>query len=174
MISKRIIIGLIISASVTLATLAAYVVFLFMLLTTQQDLERAQESHALFQAQSGEYTALARQAATLAELRSELRSRIISSDGVVDTLILIESLGESTGTTVSVAGISVAEGKNEIDTVTLQLRAEGSYTGVRNVLALLETLPYKVQILLTALRQSGEPNSWVGEYTITVLKEHGV
>ncbi|NCN52757.1 hypothetical protein GW943_03045 [Candidatus Parcubacteria bacterium] len=174
MTTKRTTISFIISAVIALAAVGAYALFGYFTMHTQEAFQEDYQNQATLEAQSGEYTTLMRISADLTDERNELRLYVIPKDGVVAFLALIESLGDGNGATVTATDIAVSAGNDGIDTVTLKLHTDGSYSAVIQVLTLLETLPYKTTVQTADLGRSEGTGEWKGEYTITVLKEHDV
>lgn len=174
MISKQTLIRGIIGLSIALAAVVAYGALLYIVQSAQMELTEERTLRATAAARVGEYIALEKQAAQLSEARSELASYVVPHDGVVPFLALIESLGNGAGTTVETTNITVTEGDGVVDTINLQLRAEGSYRGVIETLQLLETLPYRTEVVSVNIQSVEADVGWTGDFIITVLKEREI
>lgn len=126
------------------------------------------------------------------DLLQELDTYSVAPDGVVPFIDEIESLETISGGSVSIVSVSSdADPKNKNDfkeTLKIRLEATGSWNNVTHTLALLESLPYEMNIqeatiglvsasdkLLFAsstrsTRIPGEGEYWKGTFDISVTK----
>ncbi len=113
----------------------------------------------------------------------KLSSRIVSRDGTVAFLEMIEKTARDTGLVINTKSVNVTAVPThieEFETLNLVLSTEGTWNNTYRFLSILETLPYKVIISGVEVRQLGEDvpsegisvgtTPWSGSFTFNVIK----
>src|SRR3989344_2490821 len=119
--------------------------------------------------------------ATTTEERAELDTYLLKSDAVVTFIESIEQLHTVTGASLSVVAVGVEPDtidKNKVSTSTESLRitidATGTWNQLMHVLALIEALPYHVNLTEMGLRKlentKKQTGYWQEEITFLVEK----
>lgn len=113
---------------------------------------------------------------------SQLDSYFVKSDGVVDFINSLESMGNKNGVSINISSVSVesdVKAKATLyETLRLKIEISGTWANVTNFIAILENLPYGVNIsqvslvsVPSALSDSGKGSvSWRGAVDFGVLK----
>jgi len=131
-------------------------------------------------------TAVERVLADTAAQSRQIDSFVISSDGTVGFIEMVENLAGSAGLSVSIDSVDTkaAAGtmRNDWEYLNLTISVKGNWAGVFNYLSMLERLPYLAEINSVAIQQTtnsaqnipGVKNStayiWQGQFSISVLK----
>ena len=117
--------------------------------------------------------------------REQLANLFVQSKGEVDFIEAVESLGRTVGVNLEIesVGVETMKGKTSSSTELFRLSAktEGSWSGIINLLTLLENMPFSISFENLNLRKiSGGSNSkdskqepssyWSGNFTFSVLK----
>ena len=116
------------------------------------------------------------------EERALLDDYFVSEEGVVGFIETIESFGAVAGTEIEVTSVekgpldaSAKEAEPQVfELLRIGFKTSGSWRGVMHVLALLETLPYRVSITRATVEavaavDEEEPPAWNGFFTVTVV-----
>ena len=84
------------------------------------------------------------------EMRSALEKYFVSEEDLVSFLEPFELLGPTTGTDMTLSSVDVVTPQGDTTTgmpaLAISISAEGTFSSVYHLLALLEDLPYEVQI----------------------------
>ncbi len=106
------------------------------------------------------------------EERASLFSRVLKEEEVIDFLALIESLGREQGVTLATNALTVEPIDSEFETLVVRVSVGGSYSGVMQVLKILENLPYQASVADVQLTMSeGEGGAlWQSSYSVRVTK----
>ncbi len=113
-----------------------------------------------------------------------LKTRVVDANGTVPFINSIEALARQAGAKVNIDSVSVGPASAEGDSfeqLNLAVSTQGSWSQVGTFLAMIESLPYKVEIPSVSLTQGafseaqGSTTSktviqWKGSYTLSVLK----
>lgn len=117
--------------------------------------------------------------------REKIANFFVQSDGSVEFMETVESLGEITGVKLEIESVGIDSSKNKTGSSTesfrLSVKAEGLWANVIHLLSMLENMPFKVSFDNVALNKiSGESNSvknkersssyWSGNFGFSVLK----
>jgi hypothetical protein len=156
------------------AALAAYGFLLYSIHADKAALGTERAGVAAARAKAQTLNDLTRSHDELETARDTLHSYLLTDDGVVGFLDMIESLGRPYGATVSTAALDVAAGGAAIDQLQLQVRASGSHEAVFSVLALLETLPYQSYVASADIERTNADDAkgeWQGTFAIVVGKQ---
>ncbi|MBA3550846.1 hypothetical protein H0W32_01395 [Patescibacteria group bacterium] len=113
----------------------------------------------------------------------KLSSRIVSRDGTVAFLEMIEKIARDTGLIIDTESVNVAASPiniEEFETLNLVLSTRGTWSNTYRFLSILETLPYKVTITGAEINQLEEgvlsegisvsTTPWSGSFTFNVIK----
>ena len=103
---------------------------------------------------------------------AQLSSLVLTDEGVVDFLALIESMGTEQNVRLETLSLNVAPVKDQFEELQINLSAQGSEQGVFNVLQLLESLPYKSSVEKVTLSQidGGSVPKWQATFSLNVTK----
>jgi Tfp pilus assembly protein PilO len=103
--------------------------------------------------------------------RESLTSRVLREEDVIDFLALIESLGDEQGVELTTASLTVESIDAVFETLVVNVGVEGSYTGVMQVLKIIEHLPYQTTISGFQITHGVEEGSlWESTYNVRVTK----
>lgn len=149
---------------------AALVGGLFVLEHAERRLQEGKREIAAAQMHEIAMLQLSREFEETALDRAELDAYLLPSDGVVDFLSLIETLGVRQGVLVTTAALEVIEEGDIHATLRLEVRASGSHDGVLHVLETLESLPYASHVERVDLQTAGASGVWDGVFTAIVLQ----
>ena len=103
------------------------------------------------------------------EDRDELDTYFLKTDGIVEFIEKIESLGSSAGITTDIKGVNVlGEGSGLLD---IQLETKGSLRGTLQFLTLLELLPGALSFEKVFITEFGtdKEKTWEGDFIVHVL-----
>lgn len=113
--------------------------------------------------------------ADTASLREELALRIVSKEGAVPFIELLETAGASVGARVSIESIRANElsGSPTAEELELSLRITGTWASVVRFVGLLELLPYKAEVhqVLISRTESSLGRPWEARASLTAVKE---
>ena len=124
--------------------------------------------------ETARHTALASLVSTFektAAARATLGSHILTEDGVINLLSLIETLGRESQVLLSTDELKVEPVNAQFERLVATVSAEGSYASVIRVLELLEQLPYQATIETVNVTQDAD--TWHGVFEIHILKFKG-
>jgi len=109
---------------------------------------------------------------TVAE-RAELHEYIVSKDGVTTFLELVEQVGREQGLVVDTKSVTpeVLSGEEAFESLVVTIALEGSYEGIKTMLALMESLPLQTHIQAVSLTRGSGDSTWLGTLTMKVTKE---
>lgn len=146
-------------------------------LVWQKDLayEERLAARALRIATEKEAKSLGHLAEETAADRKELSGYILTEDTVVDFLSMIGTLGRAKGVTTETRSLAVEsiEGSDTFEYLTLEVGVLGSFSSVVEMLSLLETVPYQVQVRSAAVDRASDIQGailWRGAYRLSVTK----
>lgn len=106
---------------------------------------------------------------------SKLDSYFVASDGVVDFIESLETLGRRWGVVISIDSVSVeADSKNKNDfkeILKMNVKTAGLWKNNMNFISSLENFSYKIDINQVSLSRDGEGGgNWRGNFNIRILK----
>ena len=109
--------------------------------------------------------------AETAVVRQELDTYFIEKEGVVAFLELLESVGRSAGTAVTIQVVEKRplEGSEALEELHIKLDAVGSWEGVVQFLGLLEYLPYEAGVGQLVISRK-DAKLWRLDATVRALK----
>lgn len=110
-----------------------------------------------------------------AQDRTMLAEAVLTEDTVVAFLAELEEAAREQGLSVQTRSLAVAplEGSTTFEYLTLEVEVQGSYTEVRNILELYETLPYQLRVEQVVIEKRDADSVsplWQGTYTLYVTK----
>lgn len=100
--------------------------------------------------------------------RQTLNTHLLTEDGVINLLSLIETLGRESGVLLSTDELKVEPINARFERLTATVSVEGNYASVIHVLELLEQLPYQAHLETVNLSQ--DANTWQGVFEVHILK----
>lgn len=107
--------------------------------------------------------------------RKDLHTYVVPEDGVTGFLELIERTLREHRLTVETKSVTIEAlpGIVAFESLVVTLETTGSYQDTKQMLALVEAMPYQVSITSVSLERSGKDSgaSWHGAVTIRVTKE---
>lgn len=107
--------------------------------------------------------------------RAHADALFVGKDGAVAFLKELEQVGVSAGVKTTVVKVAKKEGEKTelartgLETLTVAIEAEGSFTGLHRFLALAEHLPRPISLSRVSFAQ-GEKGAWNGVFELEVLK----
>lgn len=102
--------------------------------------------------------------------RSELNSIILTEDGVIDLLTLIETIGFEQGTVLKTNALTVTPLNELFETLSITVEVSGTYDAIMRVLTLLENLPYQSSVPKVQMQREGQTAIWKGIIDVRVTK----
>jgi hypothetical protein len=145
---------------------------LYMLSQKKVALTELASQIAMTKARENELTALARIVESTRTERAELHTRILTEEGVIDFLSLIETLAKEQGVALVTDTLTVGEMSPQFESLNVKLSLSGSYEKVLHVLEMFETLPYQASVVRTSFSNS-EPkqgSGWQADIELEVTK----
>lgn len=112
-----------------------------------------------------------------AEARTSLKGRILSENGVVDLLTLIETIAKEQQVKLTTEGIVAEPLNDDYASLVLSVRTEGSYDALLKLLTIFEQLPYQAVIHSVQFSHTeGDTDFWVSTYKIqiTTVAKHAL
>lgn len=155
-----------------IASVCVYSLFLYMDYKHKEKLSEVRVRYFEIEKHKDVYTDLLNRLDKTSDERKSLTSRILTDEGVVDFLTLIESVGREQGVQLKTNTISVKPINAQFETVVVNVSVEGKYTALMKVLNLFEQLPYQSSlsgILFTGIGD-GNTETWKSVYDIQVTK----
>lgn len=105
--------------------------------------------------------------------RTELASRIVRDDSVINFLSLFEAVGKEQGVVLTTDSLSTTPLNDMFETLQIHVSVKGSYTAIMRVLALFERLPYQssvTAVTITNADQGKDGISWGGTFVLEITK----
>lgn len=135
-------------------------------------LNEMRESHARIEQNRDTFTALV---ARLEETRSDresLQKRLLTEEGVIDFLTLIETVGREQQVLLKTNTITTRPINEAFETVVINLSVEGTYPALVKVLTLFEYLPYQVSIrnVQFSAMEGEKKGTWTSTYDVEVTQ----
>lgn len=90
------------------------------------------------------------------ETRDNLSNHLFNSEFIDTFVSYIEDLGASVGTQISVVGIESI--KNEKNLMQIKISSQGSFSNVAKSIALIENMPYQIDIMQIYLNKDLSPS----------------
>lgn len=147
--------------------------FQYLLIQHENDLILQEKKVLEAKQQESRLSSMERLIEETASERAELAELILTEEDVVDFLSLIETLGKEQGVIFKTESLKPLEGKTQFDELELDLSVSGDEKQVRNMLRVLESLPYKSSIERVSFSREGggeKGNNWLGLFTLQVTK----
>jgi hypothetical protein len=111
----------------------------------------------------------------VAPQRDEIDSYFVGKDSIVSFIKIVEDLGNLSGVSleidsVGVSGLEIGDGVNSeiLEQLNLDFTTQGSWQNTFHLIALLESLPYKVSFEELSLEE--KVDSWNGVFGLKVVK----
>lgn len=154
---------------------ASIVVYGFMLREVTQQRTKLSETQALsvkIERQKQSYQSLLTQLADSKDARALLKSRILTDEGVIDFLSLIENAGREHQVVLKTNTITTQPINNTFETVVINVSVEGAYAPLVRLLTLFEQLPYQAGLHNVVFMHSseGKEDVWKSTYDIHITK----
>ncbi len=102
--------------------------------------------------------------------RAEIAKLILTEEGVVDFLALIETLGAEQGVTLKTESLTAPESAGLYDELSISLSVKGTERSVGHMLRLFETLPYRSTVEQVILTKDESDGLWQGTFDLRVTK----
>lgn len=171
MIHKHTKIVALIVTSIFLLALVGFVGFGYVVGTQKVKLNEALTAAAELKMQEESLSTLVKTVESSKADRTELDSIILTEEGVIDLLTLIESLGVEQGVSLKTSTLTVSPVGDLFEALTVTVSVEGSYSAVMHITKLLETLPYQSSVPKVFLQQVEDAASqWQGTIEVRVTK----
>jgi hypothetical protein len=116
--------------------------------------------------------------------RAAIDAKFVGKEDIVPFIERIEATAKAAGIKADVASVDLApvEGSASKEAVVLRLSASGSWRDTMHFAALLESLPYAINVKAVSLSASGLPpadakssapraRQWVSQFDFTALKQ---
>ena len=154
-----------------LASVGACVLFFYTVTEQRVLLQNKVSERAIAKARHSSLTELTKTLEDTKSARESLISRILSENGVVDFLTLIESIEKEQGVQIKTDSLTVEPISEVFEKLVINISVSGSYASVVQVLKLLEHLPYQSSIRKTSIgREERSTDVWKGMFEISVTK----
>jgi hypothetical protein len=164
-------ITLAVSAALLLSSLSALGIFLHRLEVEKAAYRSMRAAEAEEAARHAALSSLVSTFEKTADARKTLNSHMLTEEGVIDLLSLIETLGRESGALLSTDELKVESVNTQFERLVATVSAEGSYASVMHVLELLEQLPY--QATIETVNVTHDTDTWQGIFTLHILKFKG-
>jgi Tfp pilus assembly protein PilO len=161
-----------ISIALLLASVSALSIFFYRLETQKAAYETMRTEEAERLARIASLSALTETLEATKEDREIIAAHVLSEDGVVELLALIETLAREARVVLSTDTLTVESINTQFEELIATISVEGQYAAVLHMLELFERLPYETRIDTVNLDQS--TNNWRGVFQIRILKFKGV
>lgn len=113
--------------------------------------------------------------------RGKLDTYFIDNEEIIDFIEEIEKIGRDIGVEIEIISVSISDSKIQRDNISevlnLDLKAEGKWSSVFHFLALIEKMPFKINIskinLQVVYNDGDKKNSsgiWKGFFSISAIK----
>ncbi len=199
---KRNILQLTLIGLLCVAAVAAYGYFFLAVRAQNQTISRLENDITLQKKKEAELHLIKTNLERTEEARAKLDSHFVSYDHVVDFLNYLEAQGKNAQALVEIQTVTLADNKNttpaksgtatpidaqtgkpttpmpsgvvNTQSLTVTLKASGSFVNVYQFLLLMENLPYEVDINSLMLRKNTNEaviavsGPWEGDFTLTV------
>jgi len=110
---------------------------------------------------------------TTEEERAKLASYFVTEDTVVQFIETLEALGDSADVSITIASVTIEEDSSEGAAPALRVRftAASSWQNVMYFTALIDALPFLVEIVGADFERSNTPSSeaWKGAFTVRAM-----
>ena len=138
----------------------------------KMNLHEMRETHARIEQNRGIFAALVTRLEETRGERESLQKHILTQDGVIDFLTLIENIGREQMVQLKTNTIIVRPLNKTFETMVVNISVEGPYVALVKVLTLFEHVPYQVSIRnvqFTNMEKEGE-DVWSSTYDIEVTQ----
>ena len=116
--------------------------------------------------------------------RKKLDTYFVADDKIVNFIEDVEKIGSDIGVDVEVVSVSISDSKSQVpahskisEQLNLDFKVEGMWSDVFQFLAIMEKLPFKIDISKTSLEvvysdtaRKISSGKWKGFFSITVIK----
>lgn len=141
-------------------------------------LEEMRDTHARIEQNRDTFTALVARLDETRGERASLQKRLLTEEGVIDFLTLIENVGREQQVLLKTNTITIHPINEVFETVVINLSVEGAYPALVKVLTLFEYLPYQVSIrnVQFSAMEGEKKDTWSSTYDIEVtqFKSHEI
>jgi hypothetical protein len=104
-----------------------------------------------------------------AEDRAALHEFIVTDDRLTEFLALVEGSARAQGLKASTRSVDIVRPAGPFEELHVVLEAEGSYEGLKRLIALFETMPFHIDMEDIAIDRSDDV--WHGVFAFSVTKE---
>ena len=154
-----------------IVSVGACVLFFYRVTEQRVLLQNKVSERAVAKARQSSLTELTKTLEDTKVARESLISRILSENGVVDFLTLIESIEKEQGVEIKTDSLTVEPISEVFEKLVVNISVTGSYTSVVHVLKLLEHLPYQSSLRKVSIgREDRSANVWKGMFELSVTK----
>lgn len=165
------------SALLCIFAIGSFVMITYLVESKKILLEEERMAAAVAKAQYEQLASLVRLVDETAPERTELTSRVLTEEGMVDFLSLVETVAKEQGVKLTTDSLTVKDVSARFEQLDVQVSFEGSYDAVTHVLRLLEVLPYQssiasVVVTRTEVTEEGA-DAWNAavEFSVTKFKK---
>lgn len=162
--------ALVVAAIALLVALSAYGALSYMITKRAETVATEGETRSQARSRQLELAALERLLEESAADRATLNEHVVMNDGLTAFLALVEDAARSIGLSASTQSINIEKPDGAFEQLRVVLSADGSYTALKQLVMLIETLPYRVDVQEVALEREGGA-AWHGIITFSVTKE---
>ena len=112
------------------------------------------------------------------DLQKELDQYLVGSQGVVDFITLLETVGQEIGLGIEISNVAVSDVTDPapvVEKISLRVSTRGSFVAINQLLRVLESLPYASQVENFAFERifdgvNRTNPDWFATYDLTVFK----
>lgn len=161
-----------IGVAVCVVSMAVYGLILREVTQQRAKLSETQAMNVKIGRQKQSYQSLLTQLADSKDDRALLKSRILTDEGVIDFLSLIESAGREQQVVLTTNSIITQPINNTFETVVINVSVEGAYAPLVRLLILFEQLPYQATLYNVVFMHlsEGKEDIWKSTYDIYITK----
>lgn len=105
--------------------------------------------------------------------RTELASRVVHDDAVINFLSLFETVGKEQGVLLKTDSLATTPLNDLFETLEVHVSIKGPYASIMRVLTLFEHLPYQSSVTsvnITHANQGNGTEPWSGSFVLLVTK----
>lgn len=161
-------------AILLLVALTAFIGVSYVVGIKKGELATQLETAAAAKAHERELASLVRVVNDTKQEREELDSYVLSDEGVIDFLTLIESVAKEQGVELKTSNLTEQDGGATFERVGALVTVAGTYESIAQTLAIFESLPYQSGITSIVLTKDADSeNGWAAQIELAVTKFKG-
>lgn len=153
-----------------IGAVSAYVFFFFSVEKQKEKFIAERTARAEASARKEALSALMRTLDETKEERTDLFTRVLQEEDVIDLLALIETVGKEQGVVLTTNSLTVEPINATFESLVVSIDVEGPLTGVMHVLKLLEHLPYQSSVRNVQVLRNESEEGWKSTYDVRVTK----